>query len=744
MNHLLRREAEAVFHDLVVLSPERQAELLEQRCGSRLDLRGEVTRLLRATEDVMGDFMRTAPCAAPDLDELRDPERIGRYRIERRIGEGGMGLVYAARQENPDRLVALKLMRPGWGSPSLLRRFLHEVAALASLRHPGIAHIYEAGTIEVTVAGERFEQPYFAMELVDGEPLTTYAQRERLSVRQCLELLIQVCAAVQHAHQKGMIHRDLKPANILVEKSGCPKVLDFGVATALSADAETGTHLTAQGQLVGTPAYMSPEQVSGDRERLDVRSDVYSLGVVAFELLTGRLPYDIAGKTMAATIREIVETPPKTPSLYNHALRGDLETVLSRALEKDPAQRYASVHSFADDLQRVLRHEPIAARPPSALYQLRKFTRRNRGFVAGACLAFFILVAGALISAGLAIERGRALKESEKQKQIAQAVNEFLTRDLLASADPSRQPDRNISLREVLDRASDGMEDRFAGAPLIEASIRTTLSNTYKALGEYEPALKHAERALLLQQSHAISPDRETIRAMNRVASLERSLGRLASAEQRFRLAHELASELLGPEDETTLSILNNLALLVERDGRPQEAATMLERVVEIRTRTLGEQHERTMTSINNLALVYVALNRFAEAEPLYIKELDYSRREFGDEHPGTLISVNNLAVLYLRRGDFARAEPLAEQALDARLRRLGPDHPHAIESLGTMGELFARTGRYDDARFRLTEALERSTRTLGSSHPMTVRLHDQLAALQARINHREASSSSP
>lgn len=736
MKYNLRREAEVIFQQLVDEPPDRQDALLAERCGQRDQLRLEVSRLLAASDEHMSGFMSGSAPALESLNTAALPDCVGRYRIERQIGEGGMGLVFAARQENPDRSVALKLLRPGLVHSATLRRFQHEVEALASLQHEGIAHIYEAGTTEFNVAGRKFEQPFFAMELVDGEPITTYARRHRLDVRAKIELLLTVCNAVQYAHQKGIIHRDLKPANILVDSSGRTKVLDFGVARAASPDAQSMTQQTEPGQLVGTLAYMSPEQLSDDREHLDTRTDVYSLGIVAFELLAGTHPYEVAGKSIATTAREIMETAPAALSSMNRTLRGDLDTILAKALEKEPTRRYASVDAFADDFRRFLRHEPIAARPPNALYQIRKFSRRNRGLVLGVCTSIVLLVIGGVVSIALAVERGRALRDSEQQKRIAEAVNDFLTEDLLASADPDKQPDRNISLRQVLDRAAGRIQERFTDQPLVEASIRTTLSNTYKALGEYNPALEQAVRALELMESSDTVDEHETIRAMNRVASMQRYLGKFEDAETRFRAACERSTRLFGPEDETTLSILNNLALLLERDGRPHEAAEILESVVAIRTRVLGEQHERTMTSINNLALVYVALERYDEAEPLYLKELEFSQRVFGPEHPGTLISLNNLAVMYIRRGEPTRAEPLVYQVLEARERILGSDHPNTIESLETLGRLFAKTERLDEAEEKLVEALERGGRTLGVDHPLTRRLQEQLALLHAKTKH--------
>lgn len=656
----------------------------------------------------------------------KHPDRIGPYRISAVLGQGGMGIVYLARQDSPPRTVALKVIRDGAESAELRRRFRVEAEALLRLEHPGIAQVYDVGMFDT----ESGPEPYLAMEHIDGLRLTDYVRHQRLATRERLALLIQVCHAVHHAHEMGIVHRDLKPGNILVDNQGRCKVLDFGLARWMDVDARVTTLRTDVARLMGTLPYMSPEQVAGDAAHVDIRSDTYALGVIAYELLVDRLPYDVAHCSIPQAARRIQEVDPIPLSTIHRALKGDAETIVNKALEKEPDRRYQSAAEFAADIQHYLSDRPIAARPVSTLYQMRKFARRNRGLVAGATAAFVMLIAGVIVSSAFAIGRGRALHESEHQRRIAEAVNQFLTQDLLASADPTKQPDRTISLREVLDRAAGKIEGRFADSPLVEASIRTTLSNTYKAMGEYTPALEQAVRALEIYQSEPLAPAKETVRAMNRTASLERALGRYTEAEARFRETLELATRLFGEEDETALSVLNNLALLLERDERKAEAAEILERVVQIRTRVLGEQHDHTMTSINNLALVYVALGRYDEAEPLYLKELDYSRRTAGPEHPGTLISLNNLAVLYIFRGDLTRAEPLVREVLEARTRVLGPDHPETIESLDTLGNMLSRSKRFDEALTVLNDAVERSRRTLGADHPLSTRVLERLAVI--------------
>ena len=368
-------------------------------------------------------------------DARRLPVRIGHYRIIRILGEGGMGTVYEAEREHPRRTVALKVIKPGWASTELLRRFEQESRALGRLQHAGIAQIYEAAT-----ADDGFgPQPYFAMEFIRGDSLHAYVATHHLDTRQRLELMVKVCDAVQHAHLRGIIHRDLKPSNILVDESGQPKILDFGVARVTDSDAQA-TRQTDVGQLVGTLAYMSPEQVLADPLELDLRSDVYALGIILYELLAGRLPYDLGGQMHEIT-RAILEEDPRRLSSISRLYRGDIETIAAKALEKEKARRYTSAAELAGDIGRYLRDEPISARPASAIYQLRKFARRHKALVSGIAAVFVVLVAGIIASTWQASRARRAEQTARAEAATVQAVNDFLRKDLLSQA-PRHKPRR--------------------------------------------------------------------------------------------------------------------------------------------------------------------------------------------------------------------------------------------------------------------------------------------------------------
>jgi WD40 repeat protein/predicted Ser/Thr protein kinase len=404
------RRVEVLFDQAIDLDPARLAAFLEEQCGGDADLRAAVEDLLQLDSQAeASESLLRSPLAGARLPAIAPPAprlpTVGRYRVVRVLGEGGMGTVYEAEQDRPNRCVALKVIRPGLLSPALLKRFEQEVEILGRLGHPGIAQIYEAGIAEDG-------QPFFAMEFVRGQPLDEYARSRSLTVPDRLSLVARVCDAVQHAHDQGVIHRDLKPGNILVDETGQPKVLDFGVARATDADLLTGAGLTQTGQLLGTPSYMSPEQLSADSAAIDHRADVYALGVILFELLAHRLPSQVANRPLAEVARLIVEEDAPRLGSINPELRGDVETIVAKALAKDRARRYASAADLAADIRRWLASEPILARPPSAMYHLRQFARRHTGLVGGVLATGAALVLGLigtiLFAVGETQQRGQA------------------------------------------------------------------------------------------------------------------------------------------------------------------------------------------------------------------------------------------------------------------------------------------------------------------------------------------------
>ena len=708
--------------------PAERAAYLERECGGDAELHARVEALLTADgggpvleEDATGAYEPTSPASvetnpASDADTRLPSERVtegdrsdgadfsfpgesgagqviaGRYTLLEILGEGGMGTVFRAGQTEPvRRQVALKLIKIGMDSRTVLARFDAERQALALMDHPHIARVYDGGT---TSSG----QPFFVMELVDGEPITGYCDRLRLPVRARLELFASVCQAVQHAHQKGIIHRDLKPSNVMVtEVDGrpTPKVIDFGVAKATEFRL-TDQSLADTGAIVGTPTYMSPEQADPSSMDIDTRTDVYALGVILYELLAGSPPLDAmqfkrgAILEMLRMVREVDPPRPSTrvgtaealpsiaasrdidPAHLKRALRGDLDWIVMKALEKDRTRRYETANGFAADILRHLAHEPVAAAPPSRAYRLRKFVRKHRGAVIAASLVLMALVAGmagttwGLIEArrqekeakkqeGLAVAaqqaeaeraKGERLaridaqaseklagdrliqveaekKKAEEEKTIAQTVRDFLQNKLLAQTDTRTQADAllksgdssagakfNPTIRELLDRAArelapDKIEASFPKQPLIQAEILQTVGESYRGVGEPQPAIDFLKRSEALRRQH------------------------------------------LGPEHAATLNTMCNLAYAYHEAGKFDLALPLLEETLRLQKATLGAEHPDTLASMNSLAGAYRDAGKLDRVLPLFEETLKLEKATLGPEHPQTLACMNNLAVAY-------------------------------------------------------------------------------------------------
>ena len=693
--------------------------------------------------------------AAAVKSSLILPSHIGRYRIVRLLGKGGMGAVYEAEQDNPRRSIALKVVRSSWASPQLLRRFEQESQMLGRLQHPGIAQIYEAGTADTPSGPE----PYFAMELIHGKPLIEYANDAKLDTRQRLTLMIEICDAVQHAHQRGIVHRDLKPGNILVDDSGQPKILDFGLARVMDSDTEQMTRETDMGQLLGTLPYMSPEQVAADPMAIDTRADVYALGVILYELLSNKLPYTLS-QHLPEAVQTIQQVDPTPLSSVSRVYRGDIETIVGKALEKDKTRRYGSASELAADIRHHLRDEPITARPPSTTYQLRKFARRNKALVIGVAAVFVVLVAGIVASTWEAVRARRA-------EASAQAVNDFLQKDLLgqASAYNQAKPDPNIKVRTVLDQAAQRIQGKFDKQPEVEAAIRNTIGTTYTDLGLYPEAAKQLEAAVDLRRRVLGRENPETLRSMNNLALVYMDEGgKFAQAEALANQTLEIRRRVLGPEHPDTLTSMSNLATIYYMEGKYAQAKALLNRAVEIQRRVLGPEHPDTLGSMNTLANVYWAERNYAQAEALYSQTLESRRRVLGPEHPDTQRSMNDLANVYADEGNDAQAEALFSQLLEIERRVFGPRHSQTLRSMNNLawvyeGEgkytqakalldqmleieperldatmnlatIYAAEGRYAQAEALLGRAVEIGRRMFGPEHPSTTGAMDQLAAV--------------
>jgi tetratricopeptide (TPR) repeat protein/predicted Ser/Thr protein kinase len=733
------RHIEELHHHALGMDKDQRAGYLLQACAGDLALHAEVESLL-AYETKASDFIETpaveveaqslarGPSGAPGgplLDETPGwmPERIGSYRILRQIGEGGMGVVYEAEQDQPRRTVALKVIKPGMTTREVLRRFELEAQALARLQNPAVAQIYEAGTADIGFG----PQPYFAMELIRGRTLLEYTDENHLSTRQRLELMVRICEGVHHAHQRGLIHRDLKPGNILVEENGQPKIVDFGVARATDNDMVT-TRQTSLGQLVGTLAYMSPEQVRADPLELDTRSDVYALGVILYELLTGRLPYEL-GRLPLEAARAIWYEDPTPLSSISRLYRGDIETVVAKALEKDKSRRYASASDLGADIQRYLTDQPIAARPASTIYQMRKFARRHRAIV-GALAAVFVVLVGGIIASTREAARARRAEE------IAVAVNDFLQNDLLAQAaastqaGPNRKPDPGLTVRTALDRAAASIGGKFGNQPLVEAAIRYTIGNTYEDLGVFTEAQQQMKLALDLRQRELGSEHDDTLDTMGSLATIYWDEGRYPQAELLYKDQLEIRRRVKGKESRETLTAMHNLASVYQNEGKYPEAESLLNQVLQARLRTQGAEDPETLASSRNLASLYLADGNYGQAETAFKKVLEVSRRVLGEEHPSTLRTMGFLATVYWSQGKYTEAETIDKKVVDAFKRVFGEEHIDTLGMMNNLAAVYRALGRYDEAEHLWARVLEISRRVLGAEHPITLGAMGHLAGI--------------
>jgi serine/threonine protein kinase len=645
----------------------------------------------------------------------RSSVMIGRYRVLRLLGEGAMGSVFLAEQENPHRIVALKVIKPGFVNSELLRRFDQEADALGRLQHPGIAQIYEAGTADSGFG----PQPYFAMEFIAGWSLLEFAEERHLNSRDRLKLMAKICDAMNHAHQRGIIHRDLKPGNILVDDAGQPKILDFGVARVTDSDTEK-TRQTDMGQLIGTLAYMSPEQVLADPLELDIRSDVYALGVITYELLAGKLPYDTDGKALHEIVQSIRETDPVPLSSIQRIYRGDVDTIVAKALEKDKARRYASAAELAADIRRYLADEPIEARPPSTSYQLKKFARRNRALVAGAAAVVVVLAAGVVVSTWQAVRARRA-------EASANAVSDFLQNDLLAQASaanqskPTTKPDPDLKVRTALDRAAERITGKFARQPEVEAAIRDTIGQTYMDLGLYPEARKQLESALALYRRVEGPDNPKTLNAAWRLGVVDEKQGKFAEAEALQSQTSESMRRVLGPDNNDTLKSMTSLGIVYMLQGKYPQAEALFNQILESDRRVLGPEDFQTLRCMHSLGAVYLYEGKYAQAEALYVKILEIDGRVLGPEHPSTLLAMNNLATLYSSQGKYAQAESLYSQILEIDRRVSGPEHPDTLLCINGLAGTYNAEGKYAQAEALYSETVELQRRVLGPEHPSTL-----------------------
>lgn len=727
---------------------------LSSRCGDDAELLAAVKTALAAQDsatmpgeagadvrgahgDKRGHEKDAQPSVVTEMydDAPARPTRIGRYTILGQLGEGGMGMVYLAEQERPKRRVALKVVRPGLVSARLLKRFELEAQMLGRLQHPGIAQIYEAGTAD---AGGG-PQPFFAMELVEGRPLRSYCVERDLPIRARLELFVKVCEAVHHAHQKGVIHRDLKPGNILVDTMGQPKVLDFGVSRAIDADAPGVTMQTDIGQIVGTIPYMSPEQIGGDPGGIDTRSDVYTLGVILYELLAGRLPHALSDKTIPEAARIIGEQEPTPLSAMDASLRGDVQTIVAKSLEKDKERRYQSASEFGEDVGRYLRDEPILARPPSATYQMSKFAKRNKALVAGVAASVALLVMGVIGTAWQAAratdQRNAALKAeafAKEQAETAEEINGVLT-SMLSMAMPEQALGREVTVREVVDTAAAGLDGRFADRPNVEYAVRDSLGETYRSIGELAKSQAQYERVLELMLRVHGPEHRQTMQARRNVAGVLADRGKHDEAEKLSLQIVADCTKLYGADDFDTAMAGMELGRIYQETGRWPEAEPLLRQAIVVGKQTRGERDQFVITAIHNLGTALKDSGSTEEAASLLREALVLRKATLGDTHPETLFTMNNLAATLQRSPkleDHAEAQQLMRETLAARERVLGPDHISTTTTVSNLAASLVEDKKLEEALPLATRAYETWRTTLGEEHAKTMIALGNLAYL--------------
>ncbi len=714
------RLVENVFHEALQIAPAERAGFLFQKCGVDSELIDEVSHLLVHHDD--SDPFINPPDAAlaanlprsPGVEDI--PETIGSFEIIRVIASGGMGQVYEAVQQHPRRTVALKVMRFGHASNAALRRFNHESHVLGRLRHPGIAQIYDAGTYR---DGSKL-LPYFAMEYIqNARTVVEYATDLKLNVRQRLELMAKVCDAVHHGHQHGIIHRDLKPANVLVDASGQPKVIDFGVARATDSDMAVTTIQTNVGQLIGTLVYMSPEQCAADPYGIDTRSDVYSLGVVMYEMLCGRLPYDVRNKAIADAARTIQESPPRRPTCVEQAFRGDVETIILTALEKDRDRRYQSAADLAADIRRYLYNQPVQAKPPGMMHALRLFARRNRAAVIGGAFAVMALVVATGVSTTFGLRAIRAAGGEAKARDGAERVTAFL-QDMIASASPYRTG-RNVSVLEMLDDATERVHAELGGQPEAEAGVRFTIAQTHAGMWLWNDAVPNLKQALKLYRG--IHGERHaTVADCLSLLGLARTYQRDNNAIFDQKRALGIRRELYGANDPLVAESLGNLAFAQWASSSVKQwnlAELNYVKALKILEKHAPQQQALVARFTSGLGAMYAEQDRLEEAEASYSEALRIYRAEHeasGIKNVDMVRAMNDFSTLLQRMGRLNEAADMLRESID--LTPEGIAEVHVCDASWHLGALHHHHAEWHQAEKCYRESLAVRCRWLAREFP--------------------------
>ena len=736
-----------IFHRALDDAPEERAAVVGAACAGDDALRRDVEALLQGAEAADRRLGRVVADAASDLTGSAEPDLsgsfVGPYRILERLGEGGMGEVYLAEQSEPvRRRVAIKTIKRGMDTREVLRRFESERQALALMSHPSIARVLDAGT---TPDG----RPYFVMDLVTGPPITEYCDRHRLTVARRLALFLEVVAGVQHAHLQGIVHRDLKPSNVLVEEhdgAPIPKIIDFGIAKAVGEGALDRTRVTAEGHLLGTPAYMSPEQAGLRSTPVDTRTDVYSLGVLLYELLVGAPPLDpkvLRASAYEEIRRMIREVEPARPSVrvvglagteglgatrgtelaaLRRTLRGDLDWITLKALEKDPERRYTTPSELAADIRRYFGNEAVLAGPPTLRYRARKFVRRHRTGVAAASLVAVALVAGVVGTTLAMLRASRAEQEARRSAATANQTAAFLA-GLFRESYPSRARGQTPNAREILDRGARRVDRELGDQPMVRAQLAGIIGDVYREIGEYDEAGKLLRESLALEEA-ARPPDSLTLaNAYNRLGILMRVTGRRDSARTLLERALGIRERSLDSLDLDLASSYNNLANLYAVSGAFDRAVPLAQRALAIRECRLSANDPQLGASYSNIGTMLSETGDLEGARPYYERNLRIQEAQPGPESPGLAAAIYNLAGLehQLEHWDTARAQ--YERALGVLERVYAPDHVEVSSALLNIGSVAAHQGDFGRAESVLVRASAIRTKVFGADSPMQAKV---------------------
>jgi eukaryotic-like serine/threonine-protein kinase len=718
------READAVFDAALDLPTAEREAYVDRACGDDSDLRATVKRLLRAHERADG-FLATAASevAAPLLAEVMSapphPDRVGQYRIVREIGHGGMGAVYLGERDDGQfrQRAALKLARGGIGTDYLLRRFVEERQILASLEHPYIARLLDGG-----VTGDGL--PWFAMEYVEGQPIDRYCDDRRLTIEQRLKLFLDVCEAVQYAHRNLVIHRDLKPSNILVTSDGALKLLDFGIAKLLAPGHDTTAEFPVSGARLMTPAYASPEQIRG--EAVTTASDVYALGVLLYELMTGRHPVRTPGLGARELERRILEEQPERPSSVAtlssenaRRLRGDLDAIVMKALEKEPERRYATAEQLATDVRRHLGSLPVSARPDTWRYRATSFLRRNR-VAATAGIAFVVLLVASSIVTAVQTARIRAQAERlEQENQKTEQVAALLT-GLFAVSDPENARGHVVTARELLDQGAARAERELANQPDVQARMLDAMGVAYGGLGVYDPAKSLLERALTIRRQLHEGDHPDVAASMYNLATVLRFRGEFVPAEALFRDALAMRRRLFGDRDKTVVESLNGLGFLLRGRGADAAAESVYREALAIGRAVYGGPHLEIAVALNGLGSTLSDQGRYDEAVRMYREALEMDVALGGEDHPETGVVLLNLGRTLDRQRKPHEAEVFLRRSVEASRRVQGDRHPVYALNLTLLADVLRTQGKLDEAETLYRRALEIQRDVLRPKHANT------------------------